>query len=378
MKKTLLLAYLLLLYIGIVSAQEYLITIKGRVEFPDNNYPVSIFYNSGFEKITIDSIKLNEDNTFEKKVALPHPGLYGIDAQKWEILSFWGEDEDIEVDFRGQDTAKVKIKNPPYHYIKNPGPNNDLMNLINYFEYKEYQGMIKAGQEFAKASGSNCDNWKEYAKEGYNRNWDAALEDYKFLAKHYSDRNSAIVLINKLRNDKNARQKLIDKLEETKKDYYPFVQFKAAEKEKIEKLSKLDTGMSAPAFSFATLSGDVNLGTEDFKGKYLLIDFWASWCGPCIKAIPHLKEVYSKYNSQGLEILSVSIDGKKEDWEKALDTHKMPWKHVLAPNSGKDIMTEYQFNGIPHLVLVDKEGKIIQRNVSTQNLDALLEKVFVN
>lgn len=378
MKKTLSIAGFLLLFIGIVNAQEYSITIKGSVEFPDNNYPINIFYNKGFDKIIIDSIKLNQDNTFEKKVTLPHPGLYGIDVQKWEILSFWGEDENIDVDFRGQDTAKVKIKNPPYHYIKNPGPNNDLMNLINYFEYREYQGMIKAGQELGKANNSSSEDWKEYAKAGYNRNWDAALEDYKFLAKHYSDRNSAIVLINKLRNDINARQKLIDKLEETKKDYSPFVQFKAAEKERIEKLNKLEPGMNAPDFSFTTLSGNVNLGPKDFKGKYLLIDFWASWCGPCIKAIPHLKEVYNKYSSQGLEILSVSIDDKKENWEKALDTHKMPWKHVLAPNSGKDIMTEYQFSGIPHLVLIDKQGKIIQRNVSTQNLDALLKKVFDN
>ena len=122
--------------------------------------------------------------------------------------------------------------------------------------------------------------------------------------------------------------------------------------------------------------GKKTLGPENFKGKYLLIDFWASWCGPCRKAIPHLKEAYAKYKAQGFEILSVSIDRKETDWKKALNEEKMPWSQTCAPNSGKDIMSTYQFSGIPHLVLLDKDGKIIERGIVATELDETLAKII--
>ncbi|HBG58208.1 MAG TPA: AhpC/TSA family antioxidant protein, partial [Porphyromonadaceae bacterium] len=184
-----------LLLVSVAYAQESTITIRGTVEFPDEKFPILIYYTDGPERIDIDSIPLKNDNSFEKSITLPHPGIYRIDLQKWEMLSFWGEDEDITVDFRGRDTARVKIKNPPYQFIENAGPSNQLMNLINYFDYRRYQGMIQAGQEYGRAMGSDSEAWKEYAKDGYTRNGDNALADYIFLAENYSDRNSAVALL---------------------------------------------------------------------------------------------------------------------------------------------------------------------------------------
>lgn len=362
-----------LLLVSVAYAQESTITIRGTVEFPDEKFPILIYYTDGPERIDIDSIPLKNDNSFEKSITLPHPGIYRIDLQKWEMLSFWGEDEDITVDFRGRDTARVKIKNPPYQFIENAGPSNQLMNLINYFDYRRYQGMIQAGQEYGRAMGSDSEAWKEYAKDGYTRNGDNALADYIFLAENYSDRNSAVALLSYLR-DTPAKDALIARLEKTKSDYYPFVQYKKEVREKAERMSKLQQGMKAPGFSLPAPDGIQKIGSENYKGKYLLIDFWASWCGPCLKSIPQLKEIYSKYHAKGLEILSVSIDDKEDAWKKAMAAQQMPWGQVCAPNSGKEIMKDYQFNGIPHLVLLDKEGKIVERWLSTEKLEELLKE----
>ncbi len=362
-----------LLLVTAIHAQKSTITVRGTVEFPDEKFPILIYYTDGPERIDIDSIPLKNDNSFEKRITLPHPGIYRIDLQKWEMLSFWGEDEDITVDFRGRDTARVKIKNPPYQFIENAGPSNQLMNLINYFDYSRYQGMIQAGQEYARAMGSDSDAWKAYAKDGYTRNGDNALADYIFLAENYSDKNSAIALLPYLR-DTPAKDALIARLEKTKSDYYPFAQYKKEVVEKAERMSKLQPGMKAPAFSLPAPDGIQKFGPEHYKGKYLLIDFWASWCGPCLKSIPHLKEIYGKYHAKGLEILSVSIDDKEDAWKKAMATQQMPWDQVCAPKSGKDIMKDYQFNGIPHLVLLDKEGKIIERWLSPERLEELLKE----
>lgn len=375
MKKQLFLLFFVTIAI-LTNAQTSNIIVKGSIKFPDDKNKVLITYSDKFEKIIVDSIEVRSDSTFEKTIALPFPGIYNLDCQRWESLSFWGEDENIEVHFRGVDTARVKIKNPPYQFIENPGRNNELMNLINYFDYMSYQGMIAAGKEVYMSSQSSSDEWKEYTKGAYDRNFQRSSEYINFLARYYGDRNSAIALISRVR-DEELKNNLISYFENSKPNYSPYVKYKKELELRIAQNAKLAKGSIAPDFSYATPDGKGELGPKDFKGKYLLIDFWASWCGPCLKSIPELKEIYSKYSDKDFEILSVSIDGKDADWKKALKEQNMPWKQVGAPNSGKDVMDMYQFRGIPHLVLLDKDGKIISRNVSMDSLEEFLGEVMV-
>mgnify|MGYP002082613169 FL=1 len=99
------------------------ITIKGKVKFPYNRFNMEIVERQGFDKTVLDSCKVNADGTYEFKMKVDKPGVYTLDCQKWQSVSFWAEDEDLEINFRGEDTARIKIKNPPYVYI-NGGPNN--------------------------------------------------------------------------------------------------------------------------------------------------------------------------------------------------------------------------------------------------------------
>ena len=370
---------LLLLLVGCLSlsslfGQESKIRIRGSIEFPEPRFPIEVFFRDGPNKVVVDSITLQADNSFDKVITLPHAGLYSLDCQKWELIDFWGEDEDILVKFRGQDTAKIKIKNPPFQLIENTGPNNELMNLINFTGHMGYQRMIAAGQAIYNASKSDSEEWKEYVATGYDKSNEVTTTYINYLALAYSDRNSVVALIPRIA-DVDVKNELVSKLEKTKATYPPFFKWKQAEEDKIAKLSQLEIGAVAPDFSFPTPKGDV-LGLRDFRGRYLIIDFWASWCGPCLKLIPHLKEVYAKYNKLGVEVLSVSIDGKEKAWRKAMDTENMPWSQILAPESGKEIMSLYQFAGIPHLILLDKEGRIIGRGLTSDQLDKELEKRF--
>ena len=375
MRKTVISAALLAMSLA-TYAQSSEITIKGTVKFPDERFKMQVYRQDGPVKVVIDSFEVNPDNTFEKKIKIDQPGVYNLDCQKWERLTFWGENETIEVNFRGQDTAKMKIKNPPYHPMVNPGPNNELMNLINFFNYRAYQQMIAAGREMYEAGKSNCEDWKKYAADGYQKGSDLNYAYTKFLAENYADRNSAVVLLSSLRSKPADHDQLLASLEKNHPNYAPIVKYKKERAEAAAAAAKLEPGKKAPDFSFPTPDGKKNLGPKDFKGKYLLIDFWASWCGPCRKAIPHLKDVYEKYGNKGLEIFSVSVDKDDKAWKKAMAEENMPWPQVCAPNSGKEIMQEYQFRGIPHLVLLDKSGKIIVRNVTPDKVDEELSKLF--
>jgi thiol-disulfide isomerase/thioredoxin len=375
MKKFILGVFALVVFCFSTQAQESVIKIKGTVKFPDSKFKMEVFFFDGPEKKIIDTFDLNADNSFERDIKIPRPGKYTLNCQKWESIAFWGENETVEVNFRGLDTAKMKIKNPPYHAMVNPGKNNELMNLYNFFGYRSYQRMIASGQEQYKASKSGCENWMEYAKEGYTRGGkeDDAYTD--FLAINYADRNAILAVLPGVYSE-SIRKEVIAIFEKNNPTYAPFVEYKKNIAYAKAQKERLANGKMAPEFSLPTPNGKKNISIKDYRGKYLLVDFWASWCGPCRQAIPHVKEVYDKYNKRGFEVLSVSVDKDDKAWRKAMDEEKMSWDQVCAPNSGKQVMQDYQFNGIPHLVLIDKEGNIIAKGITPDNLNKELEKIF--
>lgn len=362
------------------TTETQTITIRGTVAFSDPEKKMQIIKREGFDKKVISEFEVNTDGTFSYEMEVTKPGVYTIDCINWETINFWAENEDVEINFRGVDTAKVKIKNPKFHMI-NSGPLNDVMNDVNFLSYANYQMMIDLSQGVYRAD-INSSAKSELSGKMY----EILNNDYKrrmrFLAENYADRNSVLAVLSQL-SDRNPEdlavlEKVIAKFETINPDYEPFIAYKKAVEEARYQRERLAIGKPAPEFSFPNPEGDKSYGPADFEGKVLLIDFWASWCGPCVAEIPHLKEVYAKYKSKGVEILSVSIDSKDESWKKALTEQNMDWYQVCAPNSGKEIMKDYQFSGIPYMVLLDREGKIIAKNVRGESIDKALDAFFAN
>lgn len=111
-----------------------------------------------------------------------------------------------------------------------------------------------------------------------------------------------------------------------------------------------------------------------FKGKVVLIDFWASWCKPCRKTFPQLKSTYDAYKKKGFEIYSVSVDMDAADWKAAVNSDKLNW--VLVNDVTGDIALKWDVNYIPSSFLLDKEGKIVAINPSHEELKTLLNKML--
>ena len=135
-----------------------------------------------------------------------------------------------------------------------------------------------------------------------------------------------------------------------------------------------DVPKNAPQFAYAEISSGANLGPADFKGDYLLIDFWASWCPPCNAAVPQLKSAYEQYKDKGFEILGVSIDKDKSKWSKSVEQKKLPWKNVWTTDAGAKVSSLYNFSSIPYFVLLNKKGEIIAEGFSIRKLEGLLKE----
>lgn len=118
------------------------------------------------------------------------------------------------------------------------------------------------------------------------------------------------------------------------------------------------------------------------RGKYVLIDFWASWCKPCRKAIPHWKEVYAKYGGKDFEIVSVANDKNWNDWFKAMDVEQMPWIQIAdefpLKNMPSRVLSRYKHGSIPLYVLLDKEGKILVKSGNEEDVDHKLAELLGN
>lgn len=144
-------------------------------------------------------------------------------------------------------------------------------------------------------------------------------------------------------------------------------------------IKRTSPGGIAPEFSLKTPEGaDISLSST--KGKYVLLDFWASWCKPCRASYPHLKKVYEKYKDKGFEVLAISTDTDHDAWKKAIKEDETVWLQVVdtfsKPRMPADISTLYAIPYLPTTFLLDKEGVILAKNLSEQELDAKLVEIF--
>lgn len=115
---------------------------------------------------------------------------------------------------------------------------------------------------------------------------------------------------------------------------------------------------SSPEFSGTTVEG-TSISLDDYKGKVVLLDFWATWCPPCIESLPELKQVYQKYHKEGFEIIGISLDRSIEPLTEFIDEENLDWVHVFDDDQASSLADQFSVTSIPSLFLLDQDGKIV-------------------
>ena len=149
-------------------------------------------------------------------------------------------------------------------------------------------------------------------------------------------------------------------------------------RESIELRQRIEPGRLAPEFTLARRDSSL-VSLADYRGKVVVLDFWASWCRPCRASFPWVREFYEEYREKVVEIIGLSIDENKASWEKALDEERLPWPQVIDEiEKGRSrVGGLYHVLAVPMFVVVDKEGKIVVRaHMEKKELSAVVEKVL--
>jgi peroxiredoxin len=145
---------------------------------------------------------------------------------------------------------------------------------------------------------------------------------------------------------------------------------------RIKQVKRTSIGQPAP-WTFLPTNDNKTLSLAQYKGKYVLLDFWASWCGPCLQNLPVVKELYNTNHNRNFDVVGISLDQEKDSWINAINNHHLPWAQVSDLKGWKNaVATLYDIKAIPQYILVDPAGRIVANSNELAPIKQQLEKLL--
>ncbi len=247
-----------------------------------------------------------------------------------------------------------------------------------------FQGKLdKLNQAYEEEiKGATTDEAKKAVKEKYFPDMRKASSEMREFALNYvkqnPDNEASCVAINNCQDFYEAYNVLTDRVKncELSLAYKRMKKYADQKKKREEQEKKLSEGADALDFTLKDLNGN-DFTLSSLRGKYVMLDFWGSWCGWCIKALPQMKECYAKHKDSGkFEIVSIDCNDTEAKWKAAVKQHDMTWTQVKSEKQD-DIANLYGVPGFPTFIIISPEGKIVKRFVgSSPEMYTYIDSLF--
>jgi thiol-disulfide isomerase/thioredoxin len=337
--------------------------IQGKVESVSKGATIFLEEVIDNQFVKRDSTKLGSDSMFHFTGKVTEPGFYRV------LLD---NNQFVYVVLDNQEKVTIKFASNPNignSYTIKGSKQNDYLQEMNFME-ANFQEQTRELSELHQKANHKKDSAGVLDAE---LRYETLFQSYKKQYKAFIDTAQTSIVVLMIANSSPCLSfdddlLFLEKLAQKYNKELPQSRYTKQFIERVATAKKVAVGSIAPDFSIPLLNKK-SIKLSSLRGKVILVDFWASWCGPCRAENPNVVKVYQDFKDKGFDILGVSLDNDVDAWQEAIKKDKLTWQHGADLEGWEsEIVKQYSITGIPFTLLIDQKGKIIAKNLRGEQL----------